>query len=519
MPVGNILKRTASRFPEKTALIYGAGRLTYRELNERVNRLSDSFLKRGLKKGDRIAVLMHNSAEFFEIYFASAKMGAIFVPINNLLKETELKRILNYIEPQIMVLDPDYGPIMDTLRHELKTVRHFICAKGSVPFLSTPYSEWVENGSPLEPDAGVTDDDVMTIFLTSGTTGLPKGAMRTHRQNVMNAMSCAIELNLRNDDKTLLVFPFYHVTFEDINRHVLMANTMVIRREGHFDPEEVLDMIARERITVCQFVPTMINAMLQIADVDRYDLNEFRLLIYTASPMPVELLTRAMRKFKCQFMQLYGQTESGPGISALQPEDHVLEGTAIQKARLASAGRPYLGCEIRIVDKEGTEVPRGEVGEIIVQTEAMTIGYWKLPHETERTIIDGWLYTGDFGRMDEEGYVYIVDRKHDMIISGGKNIYPREIEELLYKHEAVLEAAVIGVPDEHWGESVKALVVLKEGMKATEGEIIDFCKRQLASYKKPRSVEFKKELPKNPTGKILKRVIRADYWKGQKRSV
>jgi long-chain acyl-CoA synthetase len=309
------------------------------------------------------------------------------------------------------------------------------------------------------------------------------------------------------------------VTFEDQIRHFLMGNTVYIRREGHFDPKEILDILSREKITICQFVPTMINAMLQEESIETYDLSHLRLIPYAAAPMPVDLLRRAMQRFKRQFIHFYGQTETGPLTTALKPEDHVLEGSDAQLARLASAGRAVLDYEVRIVDEQGRDVPVGEVGEIIVRSEAMTVGYWNLPEETSKTIRDGWLHTGDYGRFDEEKYVFIVDRKNDMIISGGKNIYPREIEEVIYTHEAVLEVAVVGVPDDYWGESVKALVVLKKGMNTTEEEIIDLCKKNLASYKKPRSVEFRQELPKNPTGKILKRVIRQEYWKGRERAV
>jgi acyl-CoA synthetase (AMP-forming)/AMP-acid ligase II len=337
--------------------------------------------------------------------------------------------------------------------------------------------------------------------------------MRTHRHDLINMMSSALEVGIRYDDRALLLFPFYHVTFADNLRHILMSNTIVIRREGSFDPKEILELLSKEGITTCQFVPTMINAMLQVEDIEKFDLSRFRLLSYAASPMPVELLKKAMSRFKCQFCQLYGQTETGPCTAALRPEDHVLEGSEEQIARLASAGRPVVDYEMRIVDLDGNDVAVGEVGEIIVRSEAMTLGYWRLPEETSRTIQNGWLYTGDFGKFDEGGYVYIVDRKHDMIISGGKNIYPREIEEVIYTHEAVLETAVIGVPDDYWGESVKAFVVLKDGMRASEEEIINLCKENIASYKKPRSVEFVQQLPKSPTGKILKRVIREQYGK------
>ena len=283
---------------------------------------------------------------------------------------------------------------------------------------------------------------------------------------------------------------------------------------------EVLAICSRgKRSRVCQFVPTMISSLLQLDNCEMYDLSQLRLIVYAAAPMPVELLKKAMMRFRCQFLQFYGQTETGPIVTLLKPEDHVLDGTPEQLARLASAGRPMLNYELRIVDEEGNDAPTGEVGEIVVRSESMTVGYWNLPEETAKTIKGGWLYTGDFGRLDSEGYVYIVDRKNDMIISGGKNIYPREIEEVLYQHPGVLEATVIGVPDEHWGESVKALVVLRDAAIATEEEIISYCKGNLASYKKPRTVEFREELPKSPTGKILKRLIRDEYWKRRDRKV
>ena len=519
MPMGDILRRSAVRFPDKTALIYRDRRLSYRQLNRRVNSLADGFVKMGLKKGDRIAVILHNSIEFIEVYFAAAKSGGIFVPINNLLREGELKQVLRYIEPRFLFLDPDYEQTIESFRDGLDTVEVFVGLKGtSSPSMMT-YDDLVLRGNPEEPEIDIFENDVMSIFLTSGTTGRPKGAMRTHLHDYNTALVGAIELGVRHEDRAMLIFPYYHVTFEDNIRHFLMGNTIVIRKEGHFDPKEVLETLSGEKITICQFVPTMINAMLQEQSIDEYDLSHFRLLPYAASPMPVELLKQAMKRFKCQFLQMYGQTETGPETTVLKPEDHVLEGSEAQLKRLASAGKPVLNYEARIVDGEGSDVPVGEVGELIVRSESMTIGYWNLPAETATVIRDGWLHTGDFARFDADGYIFIVDRKHDMIISGGKNIYPREIEELLYQHEAILEATVIGVPDDYWGESVKALVVLKEGMDAGEEEIIGFCKDRLASYKKPKSVEFRKELPKNPTGKILKRVIRESYWKEKGRRV
>jgi long-chain acyl-CoA synthetase len=519
MGLGNVLRRSAARFPDKTALIFKQRRMTYQELDRRVNRLANGLLEMGLQKGDRVAVLLHNCPEFIEIYFACTRSGAIFVPINNLLKETELTRIIEYINPRFFLLDPDFEGVIQSLAGGSDSTEFMISLNKSPSEPFTSYEPVLEQGSPTEPKISVSHDDVMAIFLTSGTTGLPKGAMRTHGQNLINAMTGVVELKLDYDDRALLLFPFYHVTFEDQIRHFLMGNTVCMRREGRFDPKEVLEILERERVTICQFVPTMISAMLQEKAIESYDLTHLRLIPYAASPMPVELLRKAMKRFNRQFIHFYGQTETGPMTTVLKPEDHILEGTEAQVARLASAGRAALDFEVRIVDHEGRDVGVGEVGEIIVRSEAMTIGYWNLPEETARTIKDGWLHTGDFGRFDEERYVFIVDRKNDMIISGGKNIYPREIEEVIYTHRAVLEAAVVGVPDNYWGESVKALVVLKEGMNATGEEIIELCKAKLANYKKPKSVEFRRELPKNATGKILKRVIRNEYWKDRDRAV
>lgn len=515
MPMGDIIRRSAGRFPEKDALVFGGRRITYRSLNERVNRLADSLLQSGIRKGDRIAVLLHNGPEFYEAYYASAKAGGIFVPLNNLLKPNELRDIIEYIEPRVLFFDAEYERMMQGLSGPIE----YPVAVGGSSGGFTPYERLMYGGSPSEPKVTVSDDDVVSIFLTSGTTGLPKGAMRTHRHAYVDALVGSVELSLRPEDRPFMVFPFYHVTWEDNMRHILMGNTVFIRKEGGFDAREVLATLSRERISVCQLVPTMISTMLQVEDLETYDLSHWRLLTYAASPMPVELLKMAIRRFRCQFMQLYGQTETGPLTTVLRPEDHVLEGSAAQLARLASAGTPVLNYEVRVVDEGGVGVPAGEVGEIIVRSESMSVGYWRLPEETAKAIRHGWLYTGDFGRLDDAGYLYIVDRKNDLIISGGKNIYPREIEELLYRHEAVLEATVIGVPDEHWGESVKALIVLRPGKKATEEEIIAFCKENLASYKKPRYVEFRPELLKGPTGKILKRVIRDEYWQGRGRRI
>jgi acyl-CoA synthetase (AMP-forming)/AMP-acid ligase II len=513
-----VLRRTAARMPDKTALVLDDQSLTYGQFNRRVNRLAHALLELGLQPGDRVAVLTHNSIEYYEIYLALCKTRGVLVPFNTLLRQRELARDLAYIRPRFVIYQAEFHDMVARLRAEGSTLETAISIGGEPGPEAKDYEALLEGQNEEEPAVTVREDDLMSIFLTSGTTGRPKGAMRTHRHNCLNALAAAVELGLQPDDRVLLLFPFYHVTLEDRFCHILRGNTIVIRRQGGFDAAQVLALLARHRITICQFVPTMINTMLQEKNIESYDLSAMRLILYAAAPMPVELLKQALKRFKCGFMQFYGQTETGPMTTVLRPEDHLLE-TEAGRERLASCGRPALHFEVRLADAEDHPVPPGEVGELTVRGEAMTKGYWELPEETERLLAGGWLHTGDFARQDQEGFVYLVDRKNDMIISGGKNIYPREVEEVLYAHPAVLEASVIGVPDPHWGESVQAVVVLKQGHQASAEEIIALCKENLASYKKPRAVEFRQALPKSATGKILKRVLRDEFWQDRERKI
>jgi acyl-CoA synthetase (AMP-forming)/AMP-acid ligase II len=514
MRVGDILTRNANKFPKKTALVSDAFSEDYGTLNLRVNRLANDLLSKGLTKGDRVGVLAHNGHQFVEIYFAVAKTGGIFCPYNNHLKQSELKEIIDYSTPRFLFFDIDYESLVRSLQPELGSVDHYICIQNSQWPAAGSYEESLSRGEAKEPGVHLQDDDVMSMFFTAGTTGKPKGALHTHRHLIMNAITGVIELKIDYDDRILITIPMYHVAGEDhIVRHAYMPNTIFMRREGGFNAAEVLDFIDKNRITQCQMVPTMIHTLLQLPDLKRFDLSSLRALIYTGAPMPVEMLKTALQMFRLSFVQLYGQTEAGPLMTMLKPEDHILDGSEKRLARLASSGKAVIDVEIRIVDESGNDVKIGEVGEIIARSEAMMKAYWQMPEETEKKLKGGWLYTGDLGKFDEDKYVYIVERKNDMIISGGVNIYPREIEEVLYRHQAVLEATVVGVPDEHWGEAAKAFIVLKGGVAASGSEIMQFCGEHLAGYKKPKSVEFWKELPKSPQGKILKRVIKESFKK------
>ncbi|MBA4417112.1 MAG: o-succinylbenzoate--CoA ligase [Syntrophus sp. (in: bacteria)] len=514
MVVGDMIIRNANKFPDKVAVVTEDRAMNFRELNQRVNRLADILVARGLKKGDRIGVLVHNGYQFIELYFAAAKTGGIFCPYNNHLRKEELKDILQYSTPRFLFLDRDFGEMIASIRPELSSVAHYICLqKPEWPGMEE-YETDIAGGSVEEPVAKVVEDDVLSIIFTAGTTGKPKGAMRTHRHLMSDAVASAIDLRVEYNERVLITFPMYHVAAEDnIVRHSFLPNTIYIKKEGGFNPAEVLEYISKERITRCQFVPTMIHSLLQIPDVKKFDLSSLKLILYAGSPMPAELLRQALEIFPCGFAQLYGQTESGPFTTVLKPEDHILNGSAADLGRLTSSGKAALNYEIRIVDDNDKDVAIGEVGEIIGKSEAMTIGYWQMPEATAEKLKGGWLHTGDLGKFDKEGFIYIVERKNDMIISGGVNIYPREVEEVLYRHPAVSEVSVIGIPDEHWGEVVKAAVVLKPGASATEADLIAFCGANLAGYKKPKTVDFWKELPKSPQGKILKKDIRKSYEK------
>ncbi len=512
MTIGDLLTRNANKFPEKRAVVFEDCSMTFRGLNDRVNRLAHALLDRGLEKGDRVGALVHNCHQFIEIYFAAAKVGGIFCPYNNHLKQWELKVILYYSTPKFLFLDNDFAGMISELQPQLVSTDTYISLQKPGYQVMEDYEKLIAGGRSAEPAVKVAEDDILSIIFTAGTTGKPKGAMRTHRHLMSNATASAIDLKVEYDERVLITFPMYHVACEDnIVRHSFLPNTIYIKREGGFNPGEILDYISKERISRCQFVPTMIHSMLQVPNVDSYDLSSLRLILYAGSTMPVALLKRALAIFPCGFAQMYGQTESGPFTTVLKPEDHVLDGTEKSLARLASSGRAAVNYEIRVVDEHDNDVRTGEIGEIVGRSEAMMVGYWHMPEETQKKLANGWLHTGDLGRLDEEGYMYVVERKNDMIISGGVNVYPREIEEVLYRHPAVSEASVIGLPDEHWGEVVKAVIVLNEGAQVSEGEIIEFCGKNLAGFKKPKSVDFWKELPKSPQGKILKKEIRTHY--------
>ncbi len=518
MDMGMHLRRSAVWYAGRTAVVYKGNRFTYRELNQRVNSLANRLISLGVKKGDRVAYLSPNCHQLIEAAYAAYKAGMVEVPLNFRLSMGELVHMLNNSESSVLILGEEFIAGIEAARPQIQTVKHYISLTKTPPSM-LDYETLVGEGSPSEPDVEIAPDDIASLNYTSGTSGTLKAAMLSHRNRICHAKKQLLTPGMDIDENSVMchVGPLGHASAAMILPTIWRGGCNLLL-EG-FDVEVLLETIEKEKVTHLMLVPTMINFMLAHPRLKECDLSSIRTIAYGASPMAVERIKEAIDIFGPVLIQVYGLTETSAQVTYLSKENHLLDDDPKKIRRLASAGIPSIECEVRIVDENGEDVGPGEVGEIIERGDDTMLGYWKDPELTARTLRNGWVHTKDMARMDEDGYVYIVDRKFDMIISGGFNIYPSEVENVLYKHPAVFEASVIGVPDDLWGESVKAVVVLKEGMTATAEELIAHCKEHLASFKKPKSVEFIKELPKNPYGKILRRKLREQYWAEQKRMV
>ncbi len=504
----------------RQAVACGETRYTWEEIDQRTDALARGLAALGVVRGDRVAVLMLNCHRYLELYYACARMGAAIVPLNFRLALPEIVYILNDSESKALVVDKTFAPYA-TGRDTFPTVESIVYCGDETPVGMINYDDVVSKGSHMleSVDQAMEDDDIAGLFYTGGTTGRAKGVVLSHKNVMSNAINSIIAFGFTNQDKRLHAAPMSNIA----DAGGVFALT--IPGACHvfiptFDPMHVLEAVQKERVTVTVLVPTMLNEVLHHLDVDKYDLSSLRRLIYGASPMPVELLKQGLRKWGQIFVQGYGMTETSPLLTVLDPVDHILEGTPEQVRRLSSCGKEILGVEVRVVNQEGEDVHRGEIGEIIARGPNVMLGYWRMPEATDAAIVDGWMHTGDLATIDEDNYIYIVDRTKDMIISGGENIYSVEVENALYTHPAVLEAAVIGIPHDVWGEAVHAVVVCKPGMQVTCDELIEHTHTLIAGYKVPRSIEFSQDaLPKSGAGKILKRDLRDKYWTGKSRNV
>ena len=516
----DIVYRNALLFADEEAFVYGPQRITFSQFNARVNSLIHALGSSGVKEGDGIGILSWNCLEYVYFYGAAMKGGFIASPFSPRLNREELEYLINYSEANTLFVGPELVETVSSLRSRLPKIKYYISLEGSAPDM-IPHDELLATYPSDEPDTDVHRDDPYLIFYTSGTTGVPRGSLYTHRRKLDNTRIKALEIGVKAEDKHIMVLPFFHIGGDSqVWPFFYVGGCNVIMPQRSFDPGATLRTIQDEKATDIQIVPTQLFAMLAREDLKQYDLSSLKRIYYAASPMPVALLRQGLETFGPIFAQGYGQTESGPQICSLPREDHqVLDRPLEEQEVLGSCGQPSIGVHVRIVDKKNNDVVPRTVGEIILQSDSIMVEYWHKPEETREVIIDGWLHTGDLGYYDENGFIYIVDRKKDMIVTGGENVYPREIEEILYLHPGIAEVAVIGIPDPVWVERVHAVVVLKADTAAHESEIIAFCKEQVASYKAPKSVEFVESLPKNPQGKILKRELRERYWVGLQKRV
>jgi len=511
--IGDLPRVHRAERPHNRAMIFGDQVTTYADLDRRSSQVANGLVAEQVAAQSRIAVFDKNSDTFFEILFGSAKVNAVFVAVNWRLAPAEVAYVINDAQAEVLFVGNEFLPVFESIREQLHTVRKTIVMGGKSPGVES-YEEWRDRQTDIDPLIQTEGSDVALQLYTSGTTGYPKGAQLTN-DNLLTLMPAAVRNwgSWSDRDVSLVSMPLFHIggTGYALVGFYAGAASAIVRQ---VDCAEILKVIAGRRVTKTFWVPALILFLLQTPEIAQTDLSSLELIIYGASPMPVDLVRKAMSVFKCGFAQVYGLTETTGAVTWLGPEEHSLDG-----ARAVSCGRPMEGIEIRVVDGNGEQVAPRVVGEIICRTPQIMKGYWNLPSATESAIRGEWFYTGDAGYLDEDGYLYIHDRIKDMIISGGENIYPAEVESCLFAHPAVADAAVIGVPDDEWGEAVKAFVVVKPGVELTEDELIAFARDRIAHYKAPRSVEFVKGLPRNPSGKILKRELRDQYWKGRNRQV
>ena len=499
-----LISKAAASHGQRTALRFGKRRLTYEELDDQAARLAGALLEQGLSRGDRVAIFMRNNPEYLTAVFATFRAGLCALPINAKLHASELAYILGNAECRTLVFGAEHeASVADALTDA--SVDHLIHVGEDGPGVA--FQKLVATGDPATPLADVGPDDLAWLFYTSGTTGFPKGAMLTHRNIVAMTMNALADVYpFQPEDVVLHPAPLSHACGLYALASLARGANNIIYDRLSFDASELLGLVERERVTSISFMaPTMIVMLLDApAEIDTGSL---RSIIYGGGPMHVDIIREALARFGKIFIQVYGQGEAPMTISYLRAEDHDPD----DSATLASTGSPRTDVEVRLVDDEGTEVAVGTEGEVTVRGDVVMKGYWKNADATARALRGGWLHTGDIGRLDQHGRLSLLDRKHDMIISGGTNIYPREVEEALVLHERVREAVVFGIPDTVWGESVFACVVPAPGAPPDPDELIEFCKQHLASFKKPKRIELVDQLPKNAYGKVLRRELKERY--------
>jgi acyl-CoA synthetase (AMP-forming)/AMP-acid ligase II len=503
--LGLFLSKRAFLSPYREAYVESDGslRLTFKKLNERCNQLANAFAEAGVEKGERVGLLLMNSSEFMESYYALAKIGAVVVPLNWRLVADELEFILKDSGTSRLIFDNEFVDTVAELhsRGDKTDIKQWLqVTDGDVAHFAESYRGFRDAAASDEPEVTAADHDMLYIMYTSGTTGLPKGVVHTHHTSIWGLLSIAATAVYHDPERYLACLPMFHVgALTPLAVNVYSGVTSVVMRS--FDPVKAWEIIEREKITSGLAVPAMLNFMLQVPNFERFDYSSLRWIMTGAAPVP-PALTKIFHEMNIGIQQVYGLTETC-GPTCLMDAENAL-------ARPESTGKAFFHTDVRIADEQGNDCPAGVAGEVLVRGEHIMTEYWNRPEATAETIVDGWLHTGDVAIMDEEGFVSIQDRIKDMIISGGENVYPAEIEGALAEHPGIREAAVIGQQSERWGESPLAIVVVTDEA-LTAGDVMEFCQGKLARFKQPKAVEFVSEIPRNPSGKILKRVLREQF--------
>ena len=517
MILSDVVAHHSERFRNKTAVVFGERRFTYRELYERVLQLANSFRGLGLSRGDRVGVLCTNRKEYIESVFAIAEAGLVWVPLNFRLTASEVGFIVGDAQCAAVIYSDDLNQIAEEALKYVTSVRVWI-GIGPNPVQGIRYEDQFASVMATRIEDRPNGADLASIMYTSGTTGKPKGAILTHRQLLSGMSLTAIATGAKADDVSLQVIPQFHAGGNMAQMaEILVGATTVVAPA--FDPESIIRLIETERVSVTCIVPSMLVFLLEYEGLSAERVKTLTRVLYGGSAISPDRLTRALRIFDAEFQQVYGQTEACVFATILTGQDHTIGLQPGQNGLLLSCGREALGYEVNIVDNEGQQLGNHEIGEVAIRSDSVMQGYWNLPAATAKALRDGWLFTGDLGYRDDAGYFYIVDRKVDLIISGGENVYPAEVENTISAHPLVLEVAVIGVPDPAWGEAVKAIVVTRNQAAISETEIIEFCRGKIARFKTPKSIDFAASLPRTPSGKIIKGELKKPYWGDKGRAV
>lgn len=517
MIVGDILRRNAALYGDRPAVICDGRITTHSQLLDRSLRLADGLRTLGLRKQDRIAILAQNCTEYLELYGACEEAGFIAVGLNYRLSEPELSEILRDAAPSVIFYDAEYAArvdvILDSITRKLPRVEI-----GGDAGAEASYERLVSTSIPVSDAPRATEQDTVCIFYTSGTTGRPKGAMLPNGGQAAQSEIYAQAVHASALDRMLIVMPLFHCGGKNLEMMYRCQGAAIVLHRS-FEPQRLVDSLRDDRVTAAHLAPVMVHQIIDLLDAEPQSFPLIHTIHYASAPMSVALLKRAIAHFGLVFVQSYGMTENGAG-TFLDKHQHVLDGPDLEVARLASAGQPFEGTSLLVVNDRDEPLPAREVGEVLTRAPGLMSGYWNNDVASIDALRDGWMHTGDLGFVDEGGFLFIVDRKKDMIISGGENIYSREVEEALCSHPAVSEAAVVGVPDAKWGEAVKAFVVLRARAAANESDLIEHVKSRIGSYKKPKSIEFVSGMPRlSSTNKVDKKALRAPFWKQQERGV